>query len=82
MDIVEGRVVFRNRMGRTTLVKVETADTSVVTVRFREESIGDAYERVRELPLFDRIRVEVGPEATTPRGRGFREVTRFADHEN
>ena len=63
MDVVEGRVVFRNRMGKSTFMKVERPDASLVTVWFRRDTLGEeAYDQAKAVDLFANIRVEVGDE--------------------
>jgi len=79
MDIVEGRVVFRNRMGKATFVKVESPENKLTTLYFRRDEIGEeAYTRVGRIDLFETIRVEVGPEAPG-RGGPFHPVLKFID---
>lgn len=79
MDTVEGQVVFRNRMGKATFMRVETPASKVVMLYFRKDDLGDAaYERVGRIDLFETIRVEVGPE-TQGRGGPFWPVIKFND---
>jgi lysyl-tRNA synthetase class II len=61
MQVVEGRVTFRNRMGKSIFMKVEQADGQDVMVWFRKGVLGeDLFERARAVDLFATIRVEVG----------------------
>ena len=41
MESVEGVVVFRNRMGGTTHIRIETPDKQVKALGFRRAALGD-----------------------------------------
>jgi len=78
METVEGAIVFRNRMGKTTLIKVETADKETRTLCFTRESLGDPeYEVVGRLDLDERIRAEVVPAPKAWREPGVVDVRSF-----
>lgn len=63
MQVVEGRVTFRNRMGKSIFMRVEQADGQFITVWFRKGVIGEElFDRARAVDLFATIHVEVGPE--------------------
>jgi len=66
LDTVEGNIVFRNRMGKTTLIKVETADKQTKTLCFQREALGEErYGEVGEFQIGDLIRADVQPTSRT-----------------
>lgn len=78
MDTVEGTIVFRNRMGKTTLIRVETADKQTKTLCFQREALGeDQYLVVAHLELGERVRAEVQPTSRTWRVPDVVDVVQF-----
>lgn len=61
METVEGTVMFRNQMGDTSLIKIETADKSIRTLCFHRPLLGERYDEAKAIPLFAVIRADVEP---------------------